>query len=105
VVTVGLTVSGRDLVGRVAGWRERDLARISGQLPPAGRAGRQRIAPAPKCRGRGLRDGLPHPRARMTVRRRNGDRGSALDGQVRRGMSAHGACLTAGRGSGTGPAV
>jgi hypothetical protein len=38
VVTVGLTVSGRDLVGRVAGWRERDLARISGQLLPAGRA-------------------------------------------------------------------
>lgn len=37
MVTVGLTVSGGDLVGRVAGWRERDLARISGQLPPAGR--------------------------------------------------------------------
>jgi hypothetical protein len=38
VATVGLTVSGRDPVGREAGWRERDLARISGQFPPAGRA-------------------------------------------------------------------
>ena len=37
MVTVGLTVSGRDLVGRVSGCREQDLARISCQLPPAGR--------------------------------------------------------------------
>jgi hypothetical protein len=35
-VALELTVSGRDLAGRVAGWRE--LARASCQLPPAGRA-------------------------------------------------------------------
>lgn len=36
--TLELTVSGRDLAGRVAGWRERELARVSSQLSPAGRA-------------------------------------------------------------------
>jgi DNA-binding MarR family transcriptional regulator len=38
VVTLDLTRSGQDLVGRVAAWRERELARIFGQLPPAGQA-------------------------------------------------------------------
>jgi DNA-binding MarR family transcriptional regulator len=32
-----LSASGEDLVGRVAGWRERELARIAGRLPLAER--------------------------------------------------------------------
>jgi DNA-binding MarR family transcriptional regulator len=32
-----LSASGADLVGRVADWRERELARIAGRLPPAER--------------------------------------------------------------------
>jgi len=51
VVTLKLTESGKDLVGQVAAWRERELARIFRQLPPAGqtqaiRALRQLIAAA-----------------------------------------------------------
>jgi DNA-binding MarR family transcriptional regulator len=38
VVTLELTDSGRDLVGQVAAWREKELARIFRQLPPAGQA-------------------------------------------------------------------
>ena len=38
VVTLEFTVSGRDLVGRVTGRRERVLTRIFCQFPPAGRA-------------------------------------------------------------------
>ena len=37
VVTLELTVTGQDLVSRVAAWREQELARILHQLPPAGR--------------------------------------------------------------------
>jgi DNA-binding MarR family transcriptional regulator len=37
VVTLELTAAGRDLVSQVAAWRERELARILRQLPPAGR--------------------------------------------------------------------
>jgi DNA-binding MarR family transcriptional regulator len=37
VVTLELTVTGQDLVSQVATWREQELARILGQLPPAGR--------------------------------------------------------------------
>jgi DNA-binding MarR family transcriptional regulator len=36
VVTLEITGSGRDLVGRVAAWREQELARIFRQLPPTG---------------------------------------------------------------------
>jgi hypothetical protein len=35
---LGIAVSDRDPAGRVAGWRERELARASCQLPPAGYA-------------------------------------------------------------------
>ena len=38
VVTLELTGSGKDLVGQVATWRERELARIFRQLPPAEQA-------------------------------------------------------------------
>ena len=38
VVTLELTASGRDLVRRVAAWREQELTRILGQLPAASRA-------------------------------------------------------------------
>jgi len=38
VVTLELTGSGKDLVGRVAAWREQELAGIFRQLPPAGQA-------------------------------------------------------------------
>ncbi len=37
VVTLELTATGRRLVCQVAAWREQELARILGQLPPAGR--------------------------------------------------------------------
>ena len=37
VVTLELTAAGQDLVSQVAAWRERELARILRQLPPAGR--------------------------------------------------------------------
>ena len=37
VVTLELTATGHRLVRRVAAWREQELARILGQLPPAGR--------------------------------------------------------------------
>jgi len=37
VVTLELTASGKDLVGQVEAWRERELARIYHQLPAAGR--------------------------------------------------------------------
>jgi DNA-binding MarR family transcriptional regulator len=37
VVTLELTAAGRDLVSQVTAWRERELARILRQLPPAGR--------------------------------------------------------------------
>jgi DNA-binding MarR family transcriptional regulator len=37
VVTLELTATGRDLVSQVAAWREQELARILGQLPPAHR--------------------------------------------------------------------
>jgi DNA-binding MarR family transcriptional regulator len=37
VVTLELTAAGQDLVSHVAAWRERELARILRQLPPAGR--------------------------------------------------------------------
>ena len=37
VVTLELTASGQDLVGQVAAWRTRELARIVRQLPPAAR--------------------------------------------------------------------
>jgi DNA-binding MarR family transcriptional regulator len=37
VVTLELTAPGEDLVGRVAAWREQELARIFCQLPSAGR--------------------------------------------------------------------
>jgi DNA-binding MarR family transcriptional regulator len=38
VVTLELTAAGWDLVSQVAAWRERELARILHQIPPAGRA-------------------------------------------------------------------
>ena len=37
VVTLELTATGRGLVSQVTAWREQELARILGQLPPAGR--------------------------------------------------------------------
>lgn len=37
VVTLELTATGQDMVTRVASWRERELARILGQLAPAAR--------------------------------------------------------------------
>jgi DNA-binding MarR family transcriptional regulator len=38
VVTLGLTASGRDLVAAASGWRQRELARIMGQLTPGEQA-------------------------------------------------------------------
>jgi hypothetical protein len=37
VVTLELTATGQHLVSQAAAWREQELARILGQLPPAGR--------------------------------------------------------------------
>jgi hypothetical protein len=38
VVTLELTPSGHQLVGEVGAWRQRELARMIGGLPPATRA-------------------------------------------------------------------
>jgi DNA-binding MarR family transcriptional regulator len=67
VVTLELTGSGKDLVGRVAAWRGQELG---ADLPPApacrAGAGHPRAVPARSGRRRGLRDDFSRPGAGVT---------------------------------------